>query len=54
MTEASKHFQTRYALGIINGLQRKPLYEGTVGVEERARRRAKGKRAKAARKAQRR
>lgn len=42
-----------YALAILGALQGRPLYEGTVSVEEKRRRRAKGKVAKATRKSQR-
>lgn len=40
-----------YSLAILAGLQYKPLYPGTVSPEEKARRRARGKRQRAARRA---
>lgn len=42
--------RSSYGLVILLALQRKPMYEGTVSSAEIAKRRARGKRAKAARK----
>lgn len=46
--------RTDYELAILNGLQGKPVYGGTVSKNEQRRRRAVNKRARAARRVQRR
>ena len=43
---------SRYALAILNGLQSKPVYAGTVPAEIRDRRRAANRRARLARRGQ--
>ena len=50
---ANKHLGTNFAKGLVIGLQSKPLYYGTVDAGEVARRRAKGKVARATRRNQR-
>lgn len=50
---ASAAGPTSYAFAMLGALQSKPVYAGTVDPAVKAKRRAKAKRAKAARKAQR-